>query len=268
MRRGCGQKAKVEGRGPGGRGEVGSDRLTLCLRVLVVFSDHETAADGGGSVSGAGEPLPRPGGGGGAPRPGPPAQFGPPDGTADPRPALPPGPPSRTPPPHPAGPPAGGVCRGPGLGGCPAPRAALRRGGGGGATVRIRRGCLSGAGGALWGEPPGFPAGGPGGPWWVETKSVTLVEGGVALFPDAPTLRGQRHLHQLAAQAISGERAAVVFVVQRPDAETFMPHAQADPAFAAALAEAARAGVEVHAFRCAVSPDEIRIVAPIPVSFP
>ncbi len=109
---------------------------------------------------------------------------------------------------------------------------------------------------------------GPGGPWWVETKSVTLVEGGVALFPDAPTLRGQRHLHQLAAQANRGERAAVVFVVQRPDAETFMPHAQADPAFAAALAEAAHAGVEVHAFRCAVSPDEIRIVAPIPVSFP
>ncbi|MGB9776665.1 MAG: DNA/RNA nuclease SfsA [Anaerolineae bacterium] len=111
-----------------------------------------------------------------------------------------------------------------------------------------------------------FRLDGPAGPLWVETKSVTLVEGGVALFPDAPTLRGRRHLHRLAAQVERGERAAVVFVVQRPDAETFMPHAQADPAFAAALTEVARAGVEVYAFRCTVSLDEIRINAPIPVS--
>lgn len=108
----------------------------------------------------------------------------------------------------------------------------------------------------------------PGGPLWVETKSVTLVEEGVALFPDAPTLRGQRHLRQLAARVEQGERAAVVFVVQRPDAEVFMPHARADPAFAAALAEAARAGVEVYSFRCEVRPEEIRIVAPVPVFLP
>ncbi len=113
-----------------------------------------------------------------------------------------------------------------------------------------------------------FRLDGPGGPLWVETKSVTLVEDGVALFPDAPTRRGQRHLYQLAAQVKRGERAAVVFVVQRPDAEAFMPHARADPAFAAALAEAARVGVEVHAFRCAVRPDEIRITDSIPVSLP
>lgn len=113
-----------------------------------------------------------------------------------------------------------------------------------------------------------FRLDGPQGPLWVETKSVTLVEGGVALFPDAPTLRGQRHLRQLTVQAAKGERAAVVFVVQRPDAEVFAPHVQADPAFAAALAEAARAGVEVHAFRCDVSLTEIRIATPIPVSLP
>jgi len=113
-----------------------------------------------------------------------------------------------------------------------------------------------------------FRLDGPKGPLWVETKSVTLVEGGVALFPDAPTLRGQRHLRQLTALAAREERAAVVFVVQRPDAEIFSPHAQADPAFAAALAEAARAGVEVHAFRCDVSPTEIRIASPISVSLP
>lgn len=113
-----------------------------------------------------------------------------------------------------------------------------------------------------------FRLDGPNGPLWLETKSVTLVEDGVALFPDAPTLRGQRHLRQLAAQAARGERGAVVFVVQRPDAEVFMPHHRADPAFAAALTEAARAGVEVHAFRCEVSLTEIRIAVPIPVSLP
>lgn len=113
-----------------------------------------------------------------------------------------------------------------------------------------------------------FRLDGPDGPLWVETKSVTLVEDGVALFPDAPTLRGQRHLRQLIRQVERGERAAVVFVIQRPDAEAFMPHARADPTFAAALAEAARAGVEVHAFRCAVLLDEIRIASSVPVPFP
>ncbi|MCX7855350.1 MAG: DNA/RNA nuclease SfsA [Anaerolineae bacterium] len=113
-----------------------------------------------------------------------------------------------------------------------------------------------------------FRLDGPGGPLWVETKSVTLVEEGVALFPDAPTLRGQRHLRALAERVGWGERAAVVFVIQRPDAEVFMPHRRADPAFAAALEESARVGVEVYAFRCDVRPDEIRIVAPVPVSLP
>ncbi len=113
-----------------------------------------------------------------------------------------------------------------------------------------------------------FRLDGPDGPLWVETKSVTLVEDGVALFPDAPTLRGRRHLHQLAAQVKRGERAAVVFVIQRPDAEAFMPHTRADPAFTAALVEAARVGVGVYAFRCDVRPEEIRITSPVPVSLP
>lgn len=106
---------------------------------------------------------------------------------------------------------------------------------------------------------------GPAGPVWVETKSVTLVEEGVALFPDAPTLRGQRHLRQLTEQARRGEGAAVVFVVQRPDAQAFAPNARADPAFAARLAEAAAVGVGVYAYACAVSREEIRVAWPLPV---
>lgn len=104
-----------------------------------------------------------------------------------------------------------------------------------------------------------------GGLQWVETKSVTLVEEGVALFPDAPTARGRRHLQTLAAALANGERAAVVFVVQRPDARCFRPHAQADPAFATTLRRAAAAGVDVRAYSCHVSRQEIRLNGEITV---
>ncbi|MGD1992612.1 MAG: DNA/RNA nuclease SfsA [Anaerolineae bacterium] len=103
---------------------------------------------------------------------------------------------------------------------------------------------------------------------WVETKSVTLVEDGVARFPDAPTARGRRHLEELRGLVAEGHRAAVVFVVQRPDAAVFAPHVQADPAFAEMLARAADAGVGLHAYRCDVSRDAIRIAEEIPVSLP
>ncbi len=105
-------------------------------------------------------------------------------------------------------------------------------------------------------------------PCWIEAKSVTLVEEGVARFPDAPTLRGQRHLEELIEIVRAGERAAVVFVVQRDDADRFAPHDEADPAFGAALRRAAQAGVEVHAFRCHVSREAIHLTAAIPVLLP
>ena len=90
-------------------------------------------------------------------------------------------------------------------------------------------------------------------PCWIEVKSVTLVEDGTALFPDAPTLRGQRHVRELMGAVAHGDRAAVVFIVQRDDAARFRPHDAADPALGQALREAARAGVEVYAWRCRVS---------------
>lgn len=86
---------------------------------------------------------------------------------------------------------------------------------------------------------------------WVEVKSVTLVEAGVALFPDAPTRRGQRHLGELARVAQAGEGALVLFVVQRPDAERFGPNARVDPRFAAGFCQALAAGVEARALVCA-----------------
>lgn len=103
---------------------------------------------------------------------------------------------------------------------------------------------------------------------WVETKSVTLVERGVALFPDAPTDRGRKHLQELAGARQAGDRAAVIFVVQRPDALSFAPHPTADPAFPEALRLAAEGGVMVRAFVCQVSLEEISISREIPVEIP
>jgi sugar fermentation stimulation protein A len=109
--------------------------------------------------------------------------------------------------------------------------------------------------------------GGPDGErCFIEAKSVTSVKDGVALFPDAPTQRGRRHLGELARARAEGHRAAVVFVVQRDDAICFSPHDGADPAFGQALREAAQAGVEVYAYKCRVSEGEIALNAPLPVA--
>lgn len=101
---------------------------------------------------------------------------------------------------------------------------------------------------------------------WVETKSVTLVREGAALFPDAPTSRGRRHLMSLIQISRSGGETAVVFVIQRPDARYFSPHREADPAFAETLDQAATVGVQIQAFTCQVSLDEVTIGNEVSVS--
>ena len=101
---------------------------------------------------------------------------------------------------------------------------------------------------------------------WLEVKSVTLVEDGLALFPDAPTMRGVRHLEELAALRRNGERVAVGFVIQRSDAMRFAPHPTADPAFAATLRRVQSEGVEVYAWRCALDHNAIELTDPVPVT--
>ncbi|HXF72765.1 MAG TPA: DNA/RNA nuclease SfsA, partial [Actinomycetota bacterium] len=104
------------------------------------------------------------------------------------------------------------------------------------------------------------------GPGWeavVEAKSITLVRAGAGLFPDSPTLRGARHLEELAR--LRDARRVVAFVVQRPDARAVRPNEPADPAFAAALRRAERTGVEVVAGRCAVGPEGIAWCGSLPV---
>lgn len=101
----------------------------------------------------------------------------------------------------------------------------------------------------------------------VEVKSVSLVENGIALFPDAVTTRGARHVRELAALRQSGDwAAAVLFVLQRPDAVRIMPFADRDPDFAQALAEAKRAGVRLLGRRCSIDLEAVTLGSTIPVA--
>ncbi|MFP4623604.1 MAG: DNA/RNA nuclease SfsA [Gemmatimonadota bacterium] len=106
----------------------------------------------------------------------------------------------------------------------------------------------------------------------LEVKSVTLVEDGVALFPDAVTARGARHVRELAELAgtvdAEGTRweAAILFVLQRDDAHSIEAARTIDPAFADALAAARAAGVRVLGRRCRVTPDRLELGAPVPVT--
>jgi sugar fermentation stimulation protein A len=100
---------------------------------------------------------------------------------------------------------------------------------------------------------------------WLEVKSCNRVERGTALFPDAATSRGRRHLQALAASLGPDRRAAMLWIVQREDAERLRPLRAVDPAFADALREAAGRGVELYAYRCRVSPREVALERPIPV---
>lgn len=89
-------------------------------------------------------------------------------------------------------------------------------------------------------------------PMIVEIKSVTLVEKGVAKFPDAPTARGRSHLDTLSSFHQDDFRRAVLFIIQRSDAESFEPNIETDLEFGEALSFAISAGVEVYAVRCRV----------------
>ncbi|RMG08501.1 MAG: DNA/RNA nuclease SfsA [Planctomycetota bacterium] len=102
-------------------------------------------------------------------------------------------------------------------------------------------------------------------PAWVEVKSVTLAEGPLALFPDAVTARGRKHLVELERVVRRGERGAMLFVVQRGDCEAFAPADAVDPAYGETLRAVAAAGVELYAQRARVCPAGIELEGPLPV---
>ena len=99
----------------------------------------------------------------------------------------------------------------------------------------------------------------------VEVKGVTLEEDGHTRFPDAPTERGIKHLHELIRAVEEGHRASAVFVIQMEDVTDFAPNDMTHPAFGAALRQAAAAGVQIVAVNCRVAPDKLEILDRIPV---
>ncbi len=100
---------------------------------------------------------------------------------------------------------------------------------------------------------------------YIEVKNCSLVENNQAIFPDAVTTRGTRHLHELEQLLEPGTRAAVLFCVQRADGTCFRPAYEIDPVYAAALDQVRGNGVEVLACRAEVRPDSITITGKIPL---
>ncbi len=101
----------------------------------------------------------------------------------------------------------------------------------------------------------------------IEVKSCTLVEDGTALFPDAPTRRGTRHLHDLVMAKESGvaDEVYVVFVIQRPDVRRFSVNRDMDPAFADALNRGVERGLSAHALRSRLKNWQLVFLDTVPI---
>lgn len=98
-----------------------------------------------------------------------------------------------------------------------------------------------------------------------EVKGVTLEENGTAMFPDAPTLRGVRHIDELIKAKQEGWEAVIIFVIQMKSVKCMIPNRKTHPEFADALCRARQAGVEILAYNCIVSPEILEIDEKIPV---
>ncbi|MEI6521732.1 MAG: DNA/RNA nuclease SfsA [bacterium] len=102
---------------------------------------------------------------------------------------------------------------------------------------------------------------------YIEAKSVTLVNDCIALFPDAPTSRGTRHLYELIDAVKNGSQATVIFIIQREDAVYFSPNKITDRLFADTLKQAYQAGVEILPLKCRVTTRSINIIGEVPVNW-
>jgi sugar fermentation stimulation protein A len=100
---------------------------------------------------------------------------------------------------------------------------------------------------------------------YVEVKNVTLVEDGIAFFPDAVTARGVKHLRELAHAARSGHRAVIFFCVQRGDAGEVRPAGAIDPLYAETLRHVMRQGVEALAYAARIDLEGIELAEKLPV---
>lgn len=94
---------------------------------------------------------------------------------------------------------------------------------------------------------------------FVEVKGVTLEKDGTALFPDAPTERGVKHLKELQKAVLDGYKAYVLFVIQMDNISHFEPNKETHLEFSEELKKAQKNGVTVLAYNCTVTPNEIEI---------
>lgn len=102
-------------------------------------------------------------------------------------------------------------------------------------------------------------------PCYVEVKNVTLKEGEEAAFPDAVTTRGAKHLDELLAEVEKGNRAAMVYLIQREDCIALHPSDEKDPVYSQKLRDVVAKGVEAYAYACEISPQGIKVTQPLSV---
>lgn len=100
---------------------------------------------------------------------------------------------------------------------------------------------------------------------FVEVKGVTLRQGAWAVFPDAPTVRGTKHMGELVQAVAQGYRAMALLIVQMGGCTAFRPNRETDPAFCRALRDARAAGVEVRDVDCRVTPNTVTANRELPV---
>lgn len=101
--------------------------------------------------------------------------------------------------------------------------------------------------------------------WFIEVKGVTLNVNGTAMFPDAPTERGKKHVEELIACQKEGYHGCLLFVIQMKGVNRFTPFQERQPDFAEALKEAKACGVDIFAVDCLVEEDGLQIDQRIPV---
>lgn len=101
---------------------------------------------------------------------------------------------------------------------------------------------------------------------YIEIKNCSLVEGGVAMFPDAVTKRGTKHLEELAECVKKGDRGVIFYLVQRTDCDLFKPAAHIDSLYAETLKKVHLQGVEILVYQAEISPEAIHIVRKLPIS--
>jgi sugar fermentation stimulation protein A len=101
---------------------------------------------------------------------------------------------------------------------------------------------------------------------FIEVKGVTLVVEGVAMFPDAPTTRGVKHVNHLKNHVLQGGRGAIYFLIQRNDAIRFSPFYENDPEFGQALKDAHASGVEIRAFIMKITESAFVFEGEIPIA--